>query len=837
MKTETKKKQEVNRIDTASLAAVVEDTGMGEVLLGFAQIINLMNGKSTLPKSNGDKGIEDLYPEFYGVLRNLSVFAQAELFSAVGGALTNNEVRSLKLTDIDRYMLSKHMYYDLGPTDDIKVHIIDNLPEGLKGDDLIIAKKILRMKMSSKESSVFEYILDKFKETRRIYFKVSPMIDKVIAQTVTPDEQNDAYAALMEARDIDWYGLPKPTKGEIDWVKKNHPDKARIYGIKEPKQKDVSSAAITMNDIELLIGGIGEGIDNAGFNFADIGKFLGSAFTPARASIISGVIDVIKGIVKTFVISNSDKIDKFIELIPSSITVDKSLDTINGLGELVKSIIDRIAEFKQAKTDSERIEIIDVIADEIKGSELIDSNEFAELINKVAKTIEDRKKNRSKKEQEEVNNAASAISSVIKNIAERVNKPEGSSEKEKKTGVTTQLAVIVDSDDPKTKESKSDLSSDKEQEKLDNAAMAMSPQAAFPGMAPELKSEFQFDSDTPSFLNPSVLVTKEQKEKPAFILEANATNPDPQMPNTQPQIRHLIKNEVLANYPFCKDIADIASRYGVSLSMHPGYYQPDNGLLQMTSIQVVAAVNEVYSPTKSFTIDLGQCLDTRIKLFFNAKASGFEYMEACNEAFNLFDNKTNHLLVPFFEKVFQMGYEGLREEDKRPYRMYNSNTLQLNRMILYITLPTGAVRGEERQALKDSAFKMMTQIKDINRINGINLGRFYVKDFDKENLSYVLTNEGSYLYGRPNTAPRFEILVVIQKSKDGKIKKDKNGKPELVYSVRYADNVFPNGFKFPDSANTIEVVDSKSVGKDEKVVDAEIVELNSPEEGEVSSDK
>ena len=830
---ETKKKQEVNRIDTASLAAVVEDTGMGEVLLGFAQIINLMNGKSSLPKSNGDKGIEDLYPEFYGVLRNLSVFAQAELFSAVGGALTNNEVRSLKLTDIDRYMLSKHMYYDLGPIDDIKVRIIDNLPEGLKGDDLIIAKKILHMKMTSKESSVFDYILDRFKETRRIYFKVFPMIEKVIAQTVDSDEQNDAYAALMEARDIDWYGLPKPTKGEIEWVKRNHPDKVRIYGLKEPKQKEVNSAAITMKDVEALIGGVGEGLDNAGFSLADVGKFLGSAFAPARSGIIGGIIDVIKGIVKGFVLSNSDKVSAITNLIPSTITIDASLNAIAGLGDLVKTIVGRIDEFKNSNSDEKKIEIIDLIGDDIKNSEVIDSDEFVELINRVAKSLEERKKNRSKKEQEEVDNAASMIGSVIKYIAEKTNSPEEPSKTENKSGVTTQLAVIVDNDDSKTKELKSDLSSDKEQEKLDNAAIAMSPQAAFPGLASELKSEFQIDSDTPSFLNPSVLVTKEQKEKPAFILEANATNPNPQMPNTRSQVRHLIKNEILANYPFCKDIANIASKYGVSLSMHPGYYQSDNGVLQMTSIQVVAAVNEVYRPTKSFTIDLGQCLDTRIKLFFNAKASGFEYMEACSEAFKLFDDKTNNLLVPFFEKVFQMGYEGLREEDKRPYRMYNSNTLQLNRVILYITLPTGAVKGEARQALKDSAFKMMGQIKEINRINGINLGRFYVKEFEKENLSYVLTNEGSYLYGVLNSAPRFEILVVIQKDKDDKIKKDKNGKPELVYSVRYADNVFPNGFKFPDSANTIEIVDSK----DKEVVNAEIIELNSPEEGEVSSAK
>ena len=218
-------KKEVECTNSGNISPTGRKLESAGVIPDQPTTVNMLSEKVTIPEVASGSGIEVLYPECYGVLRNLSAFAQAELFSAVGGALTNTEVRSLKLTDIDRYMLSKHMYYDLGSTGNIKVRVINNLPEGLKGDDLVIAKKILHMKMSSKESSVFERILEKFKEARRIYFKIFPMIEKIKNNDVKPEEQDEAYAALAEARGIGWYGLPKHTQGEIEWDMKNHPNK------------------------------------------------------------------------------------------------------------------------------------------------------------------------------------------------------------------------------------------------------------------------------------------------------------------------------------------------------------------------------------------------------------------------------------------------------------------------------------------------------------------------------------------------------------------------------------------------------------------------------------
>ena len=817
-----KKKEEkkpAGRIDVESMQDILKDNPNAGFILGFSEMLNLANGYR-MAKSRGTKLFYEFYPYMRYKFKELNTFSKVHLMGMTGTPMTNTNVRQLKLSNTDRFMIDKMVGYDIGPIDDLRIELgEDGLPKGLEGINKTIAKKLAHIKMSNEETGAYNSAVENFKSE---FLKYLSIVDEVkIAKKgfdlTDPARCKKYFSAMVEARENGWYDLPDPSSEEIAWVKKNMPDKISAYKgfVKSDKQDDIKPAAISMSDIELLMGGIGEGIEDAGFSLKDIGKFFGDTFATARSSIVTGVVDIIIGVLKSLILNNSEKVNEIVGCVPSVITIDKSIEEVNGLSDLIRNIVSDIADFKEAQTDDDRLAIVDKLGDTIKKSKFVNSEEFGKILTKSASKKE--------KKQKEVDNAASAISDIVKNIAEHLStselQPNGGKD------ITSSLVVVTDPKDvhvPKDKKG--------DQKKVENAAMGMSPQAAFPNMmTPELMSEFQIDSDTPSFLNPSVQVSREQREKPAFILEANMTNPGSQMPPAQPQVRHLIKNEVLANYPFCKDIADIASKYGVSLSMHPGYYPGENQTLRMISIQVVAAVNGVYSPTKSFTIDLGQCLDTRIKLFFNAKASGFEYMEACSEAFNLFDNKTNQLLAPFFEKVFQMGYEGLREEDKRPYRMYNSNTMQLNRVILYISLPTGAVRGEERQALKDSAFKMMGQIKEINRLNGINLGRFYVKEFEKENLSYVLTNEESYLYGVPNSAPRFEILVVIQKDKNGKIKKDKNGKqPEIIYSVRYADNVFPNGFKFPDSANTIEIVDSKDI-KDKEVEEAEVVELNSPE--------
>ena len=834
---DTEKKEEkkpAGRIDVESMQDVLKENPNAGFILTLSEMINLANGYR-MAKSRGTKSFYEFYPYMRYKFKELNTFSKVHLMGMTGTPMTNTKVRQLKLSNIDRYMIDKMVGYDIGPIDDLKIEVgEDGVPKGLEGINLTIAKKLCHRKMSNEEAGAYNSIVDTFKNE---FLKYLSIVDEVREcekgfDTTDLSRCKKYFTAMVEARENGWYDLPDPSSEEIAWVKKNLPDKLSVYKghVKADKQEDIKPAAITMGDIELLMGGIGEGIEDAGFSLKDVGKFFGNTFATARSSIVAGVVDIIVGVVKSLIIHDSDKVNEIVGYVPSVITIDKSIEEVNGLGDLIRDIVSAIADFKDAGTGDDRLAIVDKIGDILKSSKFVNSEEFGKILTKAS----DKKKSK----QGNIENAASSIGNLVKNIAEHLNTTEVQQPESK--DITSSLVII----DPKDVHVPKDK--DGGQKRVDNAAMAMTPQVAYPNLAPELRSEFAVDSDTPSFLDPSVRVTKEQKEKPAFIVEANMTNPDPQLPHVQPQVQHIIKNELMVNYPFCKDIADIATKFGVSLRMDPIYDQiVPNQPITIASIQVVAAVNGIYSPTKSFTIDLGRCLDTRIKLFANAKASGFEYMEACNEAFNVFDNKTNHLVVPFFEKVFQMGFEGLREEDKRPYRMYNSNTMQLNRVILYITLPTGAVRGEERQAIKDSAFKMMGQIKEINRINGINLGRFYVKDFERENMSYVLTNEGSYLYGRPNTAPRFEILVVIQKDKNGKIKKDKKGKqPEIVYSVRYADNVFPEGFKFPDSASTIEIVDKKEADKAE-AVEAEVIELNSPESGEtvtettgeVSSDK
>lgn len=166
------------------------------------------------------------------------------------------------------------------------------------------------------------------------------------------------------------------------------------------------------------------------------------------------------------------------------------------------------------------------------------------------------------------------------------------------------------------------------------------------------------------------------------------------------------------------------------------------------------------------------------------------------------------------------------------YRMYNSNTMQLNRYIVYNTIPTGLCKkGEMRQGLKDSCFKMMTQLKALARINHIEIGRFCVIEFDKNSMSYLLDNAGGVYNGKPLNAPHMKIRVSLHMA-DGHILRDENKKPKFDYIIELVDNVIDD-FKYPDG--TLLTQANPSADKEETypdAIDVEVTDVEPDDNGE-----
>lgn len=67
------------------------------------------------------------------------------------GFLSNSRVRELRLTDIDRFML-KMMGYSVCGIKSLKIDVEDNIPKGLTGPNLIIAKDIAGKKLTADEN-------------------------------------------------------------------------------------------------------------------------------------------------------------------------------------------------------------------------------------------------------------------------------------------------------------------------------------------------------------------------------------------------------------------------------------------------------------------------------------------------------------------------------------------------------------------------------------------------------------------------------------------------------------------------------------------------------------
>ena len=769
-------------------------------------------------EETGTKKVEDFYPFFSSF--ELPTFAKIYLADEMLW-LSSSDVSTIRVTGLDKYMLSFLDYYDVEYTG----RVVDNIPVGLSGDSLAIAKAIVGNRLSNKEAKIVSDYMEMVKKYSSLYAEYKGVVDCAIDGTTACFDKDYFYETLAKARATGWFAnCPDPSGEEINhFVGSNPVISLPEYKDETPADTSPKSSAkkskdsakkkapviieIGMKDLENAADMISANItpevlteicanepESAGFSVSTlisaitgIGKNVATALPGAvgiLSPLISAGIDIAKEKIIDEARTNPDKVVKIVEKVPTNVIIrfDKTIDAAGKFGDFLKDGLEKITKLIKAETDKDRIAAIEDICEFLKSSiDVLDSDAAKNLIGRLLVNI-------SNPVVTSVDNEAAANST---------DKVEAASGKEENKVIDVLVPVDVDTEPE---------------------PVAMSLTDVLRSISPEEKTE------TPDVIK-RVMEDNTRpvsdKEKPAFIVETNmvSTTPETKPATPAPQVSHKIETTISEQYPWLRSIADIASKYGVSLEMAPVYNPSLDGKGNIiTSIRVVASVNGVFSHLKSFTIDLGFCMDSRVKLFANCSANGFGYCEREEESFFVFKNDQKTLYNKVFELIFNTGFTGIQENVRKEIRMYNKNSMMLNRKIIMLSVPTDKVRGNDRQALKDSVFKMRAFIRKMEKNNGdMSLGRFYIRAFDAETMTYTLTNRDSYLYGQLCNAPTMVLRVTIVKENGKVVYVDKQPRlqVELIYFDEIPGFVYPEEFKdviepAPDNTPDIEDDDDES---------------------------
>ena len=767
-------------------------------------------------KHISETDLEQIYPAFYVIYSDLDVFAKIWLINQTQSTIVPYEdVPCLIMNDSDRFMLMcmDDVDYIFWDAEDLDVNLIDGIPDSIHGINRLIAKKIIKNRVSNEESAKLNALLKKFRSDMSTFARLTPYASYTVEELATKPENWSGWKYIKEARDTGWFKnmMEIPTKAEMK-VESTKPalepaaeepsytDEEITAGMEQafvelmeqldpnfvmpPHKKDddeivvetidmkmIENAADAMGEYISTNGGIAKLFedefladateDSAAFSIGTVIKGVltgGKIAVPKLIGILGPVIDIVTGTIKKNVLKQPDAMPRSIgEIIPkhTQVAIDGSVDKIEGLANLLRGIIAELCIIRDAEDTKTQIDAIDRMGKLLKENlSMFNNTKFMELMDRFMGKMFD--------------------------IADQA-----------EAGISSDVATEV--------------------VQKDEGAAAMLPPTVLPAVADAQMR----DDGTPYWMKAigditSAMRQERGKMKPGFIDMANKAAVNMNVPATQQQLNALTPNfkvdpALEKDYPWINQICGIAVQNGLAVSATPFYNMKEDGSYEISAIRVESFVDGVPSKEKSFTIDLGNFLDRRVKMVFNYGVNGFGFLEACEDAYFVFDkNNERGIDTKIFNAIFKFGISSIKEEEKRGMRMYNSNTTKVNRTIVWITVPTWAVKGEDRKALKDSIFKMEKTIRAMAKKNNLNFGRFALYGFDAETMSYTLDNANVWFKGQPCNAPHFVYNVTIARNEDGTYKKDAEGHATVNCTISYADNVFgPEGPQFPDDASII----------------------------------
>lgn len=644
----------------------------------------------------------------------------------------------------------------------------------LSDTDVLVIKDILNIKMKIEERVALDIISKKIKSMINSYINNRNFIDSYYRnKKLYPASQE----IFKEAAESGWFDQVPGIKIQKVFDEKEFKYDEESDEIEIEEELDKEDGAFIEPDDNRIIELVSNAIDEIA-PAGDSKKFIKSIMNDgSRGIFVSSMLDVARGFIKAALATmNIDDIHDSIGKIDIG-DVNLAKSSFKNLSSLIAIVIDAIDDIKNADDIDDVFDIIDRAAKDI--ADLFESDEdFIKDLKRILKKV---------------------LKKTVKDSSDF----EQATETEVKKDSATAAKKEKDSGKVSTSESK-------ETKKDENPAAFM--KEMFPTITAMMGNNNNNDDDdsVPFFCKDGLIPvgqTKKSSEIPSFIADTMMQQPEYQKP-AQTLATCQIEHGLVEKFPWVKNICDAAIRNNVSLVVNALY---SNNVAMY--IQFIGYTNSSFNWLKSFTVDLGYIIDDRYKVFFNVNQSGFGFLEKCDTAYGVF-SKEGNLNEELFQEIFSVGVQGIDGKTINKYRLFNSNIMQLNRTIDYRSVSTHLglkdIKKEDRSAMRvairDSLYKMAKTIKDISKQNGIDLGRFYVKEFDAENMHYVLSNIGGYWLDKPNSGPRTEIGVTIVRDKDGKVIRDKDNSPNLNFILNFMDNSFDiNQLVWPNYTTTVEV--------------------------------
>ena len=653
--------------------------------------------------------------------------------------------------------------------------------------------------MTADEQAVFKHIIKQFHDRLERYHLLAFYAQR--ANWTNPKEPSEFWGKVREARESGWFDMGDPTEEEIKYCG-DLPTGAPVINVDMPGSRKAETIkmdgvgdpmiegalTISADDVKMLVV---NSLAGAGFGLDFLAKFISPVFEAVRGDMVKGIIDAIGGLFKGYVVGNPAKVNKALKGIPSKLILDGSIMAIDGMADFIKAAVRHLDELTDSTGNGDAIsqsEAVNSIIEDVKQySDVLTSEQFMALIRQLIKEEEVRHANDNRPD---VNGTYDDLESKY---APDPKKQEAITllPAPKKTGKKGKQPDAIEVSYVET-----------DQQVEQPAAMgSMTLAQAFPELARRLDPP---DDGKPAFCDPSLTVTRGiQGAKPSIVgaLQPGELTP----PADDQQIVHNVARGMMNMFPWLSQLMQVAANNHVAVTVEPvqkfmGKNEKQEDVFEVIALRISSWYGSQYSYLKSFTIDLGHVLDSRIKIFFNVNSSGFHYPEECESAWRLFTNDGKGLELQFLDKIFREGHNALTDADAKSFRCYASNTFAINRFIDYATVPTGKVKRENRQWVRDIAYKLYYYIKEVQQLNNISLGRFQVVKFNPTTLDMTLSNYGVTWRDRQLNAPNVSIEAHVCRDKKNRVKLDNKKRPCIDIVISYADNVFPSGLKVPNGA-------------------------------------
>lgn len=197
---------------------------------------------------------------------------------------------------------------------------------------------------------------------------------------------------------------------------------------------------------------------------------------------------------------------------------------------------------------------------------------------------------------------------------------------------------------------------------------------------------------------------------------------------------------IIATVPYMGDIQTIALKHHIQLKMEVLGYTMNPSI--PTGMILCYAFNDganTFNEYKSFTIDPGEIIDRRPKLFKGIVINGFEDMQAYPIYLTDKENKNKNVFnAELFEKIFTGGIGMLSDQG-----MYSPQYRALNKFVDLATMPTRLMNGERRKAVQDRLMKAMKAgvfEKALKEYSPNSRFEFKEDSYNKDRGFFILTN-------------------------------------------------------------------------------------------------